>query len=398
MAKRKLTYAPTAERLNPPEFLAAEDSALPFPACAYRDDARGIWLYHGDSLALLEAIEARHPDGCFDAIFADPPYFLSNGGITCKSGRMASVDKGEWDRSRGTEANHAFNVRWLGLCQRLLKPHGTIWVSGTHHAIFSVGYAMQQLGFKILNDIVWEKPNPPPNLSCRYFTHSTETVIWAARNEKSRHLYNYQLMRRLAGGKQMKTVWRIPPPSRDEKRLGRHPTQKPVALVERCLLASTKVGDLVLDPFMGGGTTALACLFLRRHFIGTDIDLRYVSLAMRRLADGLVVIWEGQLRISFEVSVFAQKDLDLPLPLINRSGTMGDTQVPATCTVFHERKFVFISCSPEQMERVLYTAQGADLQGVLASAPAYVRDQATHVIRCDLTLVRLKTSCSRSPA
>jgi hypothetical protein len=145
--------------------------------------------------------------GRFDAIFADPPYFLSNGGITCHAGKMVKVDKGDWDKSRGAELNHEFNLEWLKRCQRVLKPNGTIWVSGTHHVIFSIGYAMQQLGYKILNDIAWEKPNPPPNLSCRYFTHSTETILWAAKNEKSKHVFNYQEMRKVTG-KQMKTVWR----------------------------------------------------------------------------------------------------------------------------------------------------------------------------------------------
>ena len=143
----------------------------------FRDDSRGIFLYHGNCLELLDAIAAKYPEGRFDCIFADPPYFLSNGGITCHAGRMVKVDKGDWDKSRGPELNHEFNLEWLRRCQRVLKPHGTIWVSGTHHVIFSIGFAMQQLGFKILNDIAWEKPNPPPNLSCRYFTHATETLI-----------------------------------------------------------------------------------------------------------------------------------------------------------------------------------------------------------------------------
>src|ERR1017187_5688357 len=173
----------------------------------YRDDAHGIFLYHGNCLSILDAVAARYPEGRFDMIFADPPYFLSNGGITCHAGKMVKVDKGDWDKSRGPELNHEFNTEWLRRCQRVLKPNGTIWITGTHHVIFSVGYAMQQLGFKILNDIAWEKPNPPPNLSCRYFTHSTETVLWAAKNEKSKHVFNYQEMRKVTG-KQMKTVWR----------------------------------------------------------------------------------------------------------------------------------------------------------------------------------------------
>ena len=177
------------------------------PFLIYASDTPFVRLYYGNCLELLDAIAAKYPDGRFDAIFADPPYFLSNGGITCHAGKMVKVDKGDWDVSRGPELNHEFNTEWLRRCQRVLKPNGTIWVTGTHHVIFSIGYALQQLGYKILNDIAWEKPNPPPNLSCRYFTHSTETVLWAAKNEKSKHVFNYQEMRKVTG-KQMKTVWR----------------------------------------------------------------------------------------------------------------------------------------------------------------------------------------------
>ena len=193
--------------------VAAESSSATSspPHLAFRDEARKLWLYHGNCLELLDAIAAKYPEGRFDCIFADPPYFLSNGGISCHAGRMVKVDKGDWDKSRGPELNHEFNLEWLRRCQRVLKPNGTLWVSGTHHVIFSIGYAMQQLGLKILNDISWEKPNPPPNLSCRYFTHSTETVLWAAKSEKSKHLFNYQEMKSVTG-KQMKTVWRFLPP------------------------------------------------------------------------------------------------------------------------------------------------------------------------------------------
>ncbi|MEQ1852989.1 MAG: site-specific DNA-methyltransferase, partial [Chthoniobacteraceae bacterium] len=172
-------------------------------------------------------------------------------------------------------------------CQQALKPDGTIWITGTQHVIFSVGFALQQLGFKILNDITWEKPNPPPNLSCRYFTHSTETVLWAARGEKSRHTFHYAAMRRTNGGKQMKSVWRFTAPGKAEKTQGRHPTQKPVALVERCLLASTNPGDLVLDPFLGSGTTAAACARFARRCVGIDCDAAYLETARKRVMDEL---------------------------------------------------------------------------------------------------------------
>jgi hypothetical protein len=205
----------TAQRAIP-----TKDARSTIPALVFRDDTHGLWLYHGNCLELLDAIYAKYGDaGRFDTIFADPPYFLSNGGITCHAGKMVKVDKGNWDKSQGVKENHNFNREWLERCQRVLKPNGTIWVSGTHHVIFSIGYAMQELGYKILNDIAWEKPNPPPNLSCRYFTHSTETILWAAKNEKSKHIFNYQEMRKVTG-KQMKTVWREVGSSRCDDRGG----------------------------------------------------------------------------------------------------------------------------------------------------------------------------------
>lgn len=266
---------------NPLDGLKLEGKSV---APLLSDDARGVWLWRGNSLEMLDALAARHSDGLFDMIFADPPYFLSNGGITCHAGRMVKVDKGDWDKSRGPELNHEFNTEWLRRCQRVLKPNGTIWVTGTNHVIYSVGFAMQQLGFKILNDIAWEKPNPPPNLSCRYFTHSTETVLWAAKGEKSKHHFNYALMRQIAGGKQMKSVWRFSAPKGDEKRFGKHPTQKPLALVERCILASTREGDLVLDPFLGAGTTAVAALQTRRRCVGLEVDENHLHVAAKRIA------------------------------------------------------------------------------------------------------------------
>jgi site-specific DNA-methyltransferase (adenine-specific) len=275
--------AHTEEIEAQPEAEAAPPVPPSPPHLAYRDDDLGLWLYHGNCLELLDAIAAKYSDGRFDMIFADPPYFLSNGGITCHAGKMVKVDKGDWDKSRGPELNHEFNLEWLRRCQRVLKPNGSIWVTGTLHVIFSVGYAMQQLGMKLLNDIAWEKPNPPPNLSCRYLTHSTETVLWAAKTGKSKHTFNYDRMREINGGKQMKTVWTMTSPSSDEKALGKHPTQKPVALVERCLLASTNEGDTVLDPFLGGGTTAVAALRRGRHCVGIEADANHVKLSIARV-------------------------------------------------------------------------------------------------------------------
>ena len=250
--------------------------------CMFRDDKVGIWLYQANCLEFMDGLIKKHPKGKFDMIFADPPYFLSNGGITCHAGKMVKVDKGQWDKSQGAEVNHEFNLAWLSRCQKILKPDGSIWASGTQHVIHSIGYAMQQLGMKVLNDIVWEKPNPPPNLSCRYFTHSTETIIWATKNDKSRHKFNYQKMRDINGGKQMKTVWNIKPPQKAEKLFGKHPTQKPVRLLERIILASTDLGDLIFDPFSGSSTTGVAAVKHKRKFTGCELDGEFISMSIRR--------------------------------------------------------------------------------------------------------------------
>lgn len=198
---------------------------------------------------------------------------------------MAKVDKGKWDKSKGVNENHEFNISWLSRCQKLLKPNGTIWVSGTNHVIYSVGFAMQQLGMKILNDITWEKSNPPPNLSCRYFTHSTEIIIWAAKNEKSKHFFNYEEMRKLNSGKQMKIVWTIPALNGKEKRLGKHPTQKPLRLLERIILASTKVKDIIFDPFWGSSTPGLAAIKLNRRFVCCELEEEFIVLSIKRIKE-----------------------------------------------------------------------------------------------------------------
>ncbi len=275
-------------------------SPIRLPTPVFDDPRHHIRLYQGDSLELLALL----PESSVDLIFADPPYFLSNGGNTCHAGKMVSVNKGAWDKSQGPEANHQFNRSWLAACQRILKPNGSLWVSGTAHVIHSVGFAMQQLGFKLLNDISWVKPNPPPNLSCRYFTHSTETIIWAARDKKSRHTFNYKLMKETNRGKQMKSVWEIKPPETWEKRFGKHPTQKPLALLERILLASSHEGDLVLDPFSGSGTTALAALRLRREAIALELSYEYLALTLQRLTQNLIRVELSLTTLQFSLDLF----------------------------------------------------------------------------------------------
>ena len=241
------------------------------------------YLFQANCLEMMDAMITEYPQGCFDMIFADPPYFLSNGGITCQAGKMVLVNKGDWDKSAGPEINHTFNLEWISRCQKLLKPNGTIWISGTMHVIYSIGYALQQLGFKLLNDIVWEKPNPPPNLACRYFTHSTEMVLWAAKSTKSKHVFNYKDMRDINGGKQMKSVWRFTSPTTQEKIHGKHPAQKPLALIERCILSSTNPGDFIFDPFAGSSTTGVAAIRTKRRFCGVEAEGEYIKLSIKRL-------------------------------------------------------------------------------------------------------------------
>ena len=262
-----------------PEVRAAVSTQTPEPR--WHDRARGLRLYQGDALELLHRAKSE----TFDLIFADPPYFLSSGGITCQSGRMVSVDKGEWDKTATFEQIHAFNLNWLRECHRLLKPDGALWVSGTNHNIYSVGFALQTLGFKILNDIAWHKTNPPPHLACRYFTHAHETLIWARKNPKAKHYFDYAAMKRDNGDKQMQSVWKLPAPAKWEKRWGKHPTQKPEGLLDRILRAASQAGDLILDPFCGSATTGVVAARLNRRFVGFELESEYLELGQKRLED-----------------------------------------------------------------------------------------------------------------
>lgn len=243
-------------------------------------------LFSGDTMELLSKLKKES----IDVIFADPPYFLSNDGITCQGGKMVSVNKGDWDKIKNqnhlVKEKHAFNRKWIKLSKRILKPNGTIWISGTFHNIYSVGMALEQEGFKIINNITWQKTNPPPNLACRCFTHSTETILWAKKDDKkARHFFNYQRMKEINDGKQMKDVWTGSLTKKSEKSFGKHPTQKPQYLLERIIMASAQKGEVVLDPFCGSGTTGVEALKQDCKFIGIDNNEEYLDITKQRLEE-----------------------------------------------------------------------------------------------------------------
>lgn len=243
----------------------------------FKSTDRAFTLLHGDSLELLPQFKFH-----FDMIFADPPYFLSNGGISMQAGKIVCVDKGEWDKGKSPADINDFNRRWISLCRDKLKENGTIWVSGTYHNIFSVANALTELGFKILNVVTWAKTNPPPNISCRYFTYSTEFIIWARKSHKRPHYFNYELMKELNEGKQMTDVWRLPAIAPWEKSCGKHPTQKPLALLVRLILASTQPNAWILDPFAGSSTTGIAANLTGRRFLGIDKERDFIEISRNR--------------------------------------------------------------------------------------------------------------------
>lgn len=253
----------------------------------YKSPNRDFTLLHGDCIRLMSEFDFK-----FDMIFADPPYFLSNGGISVQSGKVVCVDKGEWDKGGSPEHIDLFNEEWIAECREHLTENGTIWISGTYHNIFSVASKLTQLGFKILNVITWAKTNPPPNISCRYFTYSTEFIIWARKCPKKPHYFNYDLMKLLNENKQMTDVWRLPAIARWEKSQGKHPTQKPLALLVRIILASTRHGAWILDPFSGSGTTGIAASLTGRRYLGIEREKEYLDLSIRRrveLENGSIV-------------------------------------------------------------------------------------------------------------
>lgn len=243
----------------------------------YRSKDNDFIIAAGDSFELMRQFQFE-----FDMIFADPPYFLSNGGISIQSGKVVCVDKGDWDKGKTDEEIKEFNMEWLRLCREKLKPDGTVWISGTYHNIFHVANCLTELGYRILNVITWQKTNPPVNISCRFFTYSTEFVIWARKSQKVAHKFNYELMKQLNENKQMTDVWRLPAIGRWEKSAGKHPTQKPLSLITRMILASTNPCDWVFDPFSGSSTTGIAANLCGRRFCGIEQSKDYCEMSRIR--------------------------------------------------------------------------------------------------------------------
>ncbi|WP_315318871.1 site-specific DNA-methyltransferase [Prevotella aurantiaca] len=243
----------------------------------YKSPNNDFTLIQGDCVETLSKFKFG-----FDMVFADPPYFLSGGGISYQSGKVVCVDKGDWDKPTTPEDLDAFNLRWLSAVREHMKDNATIWISGTHHNIFSVQQQLLKLGFKILNVITWAKTNPPPNISCRYFTFSTEFIIWARKSPKIPHYFNYDLMKKLNGDKQMTDVWQLPAIGKWEKSCGKHPTQKPLAVLARLIQASTEPNAWILDPFSGSATTGIAANLLGRNYLGLEKEEEYLTMSKTR--------------------------------------------------------------------------------------------------------------------
>lgn len=244
----------------------------------YISTDKSFTLYQGDSFEVLHNIKSS-----FDIIFADPPYFLSTGnGKVNVNGKYIKFDKGQWDRIRSRDEKDAFNRNWLEPCIKLLKQNGTIWICGTYHNIFSVEKCLDELGFKIINMVVWQKPDPPVTLSDKRLNFCAEYLIWATRRGCKDYTFNQDALKAVNGGVYMQDVWKLSAASAWEKLQGKHPTQKPLRLLYRTILASTNKGDLILDPFAGSSTTGIAANLLGRSFVGIDESEEYLNLSIKR--------------------------------------------------------------------------------------------------------------------
>lgn len=322
---------------------------------------KGFRLYQGDSFQLLEKLNDK-----IDMIFADPPYFLSKGFTIRSKGRVKCFDKGEWDKERSLSEINDFNMKWLSSCRNILKDNGTIWVSGTYHNIYSVANCMVELGYKILNIIVWNKPDAPLTLSDYHFNFSAEYVIWARKSKEKRHFFNIDLMNQINGGKRMSDVWNIPTTGLWEKTCGKHPTQKPLRLLYRIILSSTQVGDLILDPFAGSCTTGIAANLLGRRFIGCDQSEEFLNLGASR-----------------------RKEIDDPINADKLLRKMSETPEDVMVMINHARK----NLKEKMIETGICYLRAGDSQGSLCVTPGFERMQYVllHTSGDDVKMFRLKS-------
>lgn len=307
----------------------------------YQSKDNQFFLYQGDTIQVLRQLDQQA-----DMIFADPPYFLSNGGKKIQGTRMVSVDKGLWDKAESLEQINIFNRKWIEACKSLLKDNGTIWVCGTFHNIYSVEMCLKEVGFQIINIITWQKSDPTPTWGDLHFNFSSEYIIWARKNPKSRHYFNYELMKQLNGGVLMPDVWKLPTVGMWEKTCGKHPTQKPLRLLYRIILASTQVGETIIDPFAGSCTTGIAANLLDRKFIGIDKNEEYLKLGVRR-----------------------KTEIDNPIRAIELKQLMSENPEETMVLVNHARK--------ETREKMIETGicylRAGESQGSLCVTPGFER-------------------------
>ena len=307
----------------------------------YQSTDKKFSLYKGDTLQILGQLSYQ-----FDMIFVDPPYFLSNGGKKIQGRRMVSVDKGEWDKTKSSDGIDKFNQEWINQCKPLLKDNGTIWVCGTYHNIFSVEKCLKNAGFRIINIITWQKSDPTPTWGKLHFNFSSEYIIWAKKTSMAKHYFNYELMKQLNGGKLMSDVWKLPTVGLWEKTCGKHPTQKPLRLLYRIILASTKVGETILDPFAGSSTTGIAANLLGRNFIGIEQNEEFLHLGKKR-----------------------KIDIENPLRFIDMQKHMADNPNEVTVMVNHARR--------ETKERMVETGicylRAGDSEGSLCVTHGFER-------------------------
>ena len=326
----------------------------------YQSEDNNFHLYQGDSMQVLRQLNQQ-----VDVIFADPPYFLSGGGKKIQGRSLVSVNKGDWDKSRSAGEIDEFNRQWIDACKPLLKDNGTIWVCGTFHNIYSVEKCLKEAGFQIINIITWHKSDPTPTWGELHFNFSSEYIIWARKNPRSKHFFNYELVKELNGGVLMPDVWRLPTVGRWEKNCGKHPTQKPLRLLYRIVMASTRVDETILDPFAGSCTTGIAANLMGRKFIGIDQSEEFLQLGIRR-----------------------KHEIENPLRSIEMQKKIAENPDEVTVMVNHARPVT----KAKMIETGICYLRAGDTKGSLCVTPGFERMEYVllHTNGEDCRLFRLK--------